>query len=182
MVRAILAVLALACSVLAAEAASKNPIRLARGPEVEQQLMAEIAASALRKSGFKVQVVDLDTPDAARAVADATVHVHPALIRANGAEALDRALADAAAVSLGGIRSNAPDEPVMKVVWSGMKSKWAYAQKMLKRIIVSAADMEAMKQAVADGAAPDAAAQAWWKANAKTWKPWIAASKNWMKP
>ena len=32
------------------------------------------------------------------------------------------------------------------------------------------------------GEAPDAVIKAWWRANHDAWSPWVAASKNWMKP
>ncbi len=63
-----------------------------------------------------------------------------------------------------------------------MKQKWPDAQKMLKRMVLSDAKLAKITALVVGGATPDDAVQAWWKANKKTWSPWIAASKNWMKP
>ena len=84
--------------------------------------------------------------------------------------------------SLGGITANDPDEEMLKLVWPGMKKRWPDAQKMLKRMVIPADDIAAISDQLAGGEGADAVADAWWKANKKAWKPWIAASKNWMKP
>ena len=63
-----------------------------------------------------------------------------------------------------------------------MKKRWPDAQKMLKRMVIPADDLAAISDQLAAGQDAEAVADGWWKANNKAWKPWIAASKNWMKP
>ena len=71
---------------------------------------------------------------------------------------------------------------MLKIVATSMKKKWPDAQKMLKRMVLSDAKLAEITNLVDGGLTPDDAVKAWWKTNKKTWSPWIAASKNWMKP
>lgn len=160
-------------------AKSKDPIRLAAGDDLDSQVMATLAAKALRKSGFKVELIELAADQAAEALVSGALHAHPNLVRSSG---LDMAIADKAVRSLGGRVGNKRDEPVLKVVAITMKLKWPDAQKMLKRMVLSDEMLASITAEVTGGASPDEAVAAWWKANKKTWSPWIAASKNWMKP
>lgn len=160
-------------------AKSKDPIRLALGRDTDSQVMSALAAKALRKSGFKVEIVDIDADQAVDALMKGGLHAHPNLARST---VLDAAIAEKTVRSLGGRVGNKSDEPVLKVVATSMKKRWPDAQKMLKRMVLSDAKLAEITAAVDSGASPDDAVTAWWKANKKTWSPWIAASKNWMKP
>lgn len=160
-------------------AKSKDSIRLAAGNDLDSQVMAALAAKALRKSGFKVELVEIAADQAAEALVGGALHAHPNLLRS---ARLDTAIADKTVRSLGGRVANKRDEPVLKVVAVAMKRKWPDAQKMLKRMVLSDAKLASIAAGVTDGASPDEAVAIWWKTNKKTWSPWIAASKNWMKP
>ena len=163
-----------------ADARSRDPIRFAEGQSAAQKVVIPLAHHALKKAGFKTEVVPVPD-DLVAALADGRVHAHPAVIVADQ-PALAMAIDVRSVRSLGGLEGNRPDEAVMKIVWPGMKKKWADAQKMLKRMVLPAADVTAMAAEVEAGTTPEDVANAWWKANKKRWSPWIAASKNWMKP
>lgn len=107
------------------------------------------------------------------------LHALPNLARS---ATLDIAIEDKAVRSLGGRVGNKRDERVLKIVATSMKKKWPDAQKMLKRMVLSDAKLAEITNLVDGGLTPDDAVKAWWKTNKKTWSPWIAASKNWMKP
>ncbi len=158
---------------------SKDPIRLALGRGTDSQVMSALAAKALQKSGFKVEMVDIADDQAVEAFTTGALHVHPNLARS---DPLDAAIASKIVRSLGGRVGNKTNEPVMKVVTISMKQKWPDAQKMLKRMVLSDAKLAEMTAVVDGGVTPEDAVKAWWKINKKTWSPWIAASKNWMKP
>lgn len=160
-------------------AKSKAPIRLALGQDIDSRVIAALASKALRKSGFKVEVVDIPDDQSIEALISGALHAHPNLARSR---VLEEAIADKAVRSLGGRVGNKADEPVMKVVATSMKKKWPDAQKMLKRMVLSDAKLADITALVKGGASPEDAVTAWWKTNKKTWSPWIAASKNWMKP
>ncbi len=160
-------------------AKSKDPIRLAVGAGVESQVMAALAAKALRKSGFKVDLIEISAEQSANALISGALHAHANLARS--AE-LDAAISDKTVRSLGGRVGNKRNEPVLKIVSIAMKSKWPDAQKMLKRMVLSDEKLSGITALVSGGASPDEAVATWWKANKKTWSPWVAASKNWMKP
>lgn len=160
-------------------AKSKDPIRLALGQDTDSQVMSALATKALQKSGFKVEIVDITNDQAVEALTNGGMHAHPNLARSS---ALDAAIADKTIRSLGGRVGNQSDEPVLKVVSTSMKKKWPDAQKMLKRMVLSDAKLADITATVDGGATPEDAVNAWWKTNKKTWSPWIAASKNWMKP
>ena len=164
---------------VASKAKSKDPIRLAIGDDLDAQLMAALAAKALRKSGFKVEMIEIGDGQALDALISGAVHAHVSLPRSG---ALEAAIDDKAVRSLGGRVGNKRDEPVLKLVSVAMKKKWPDAQKLLKRMVLSDARLAELSALVAGGASVDDAVDAWWKANRKTWSPWIAASKNWMKP
>ena len=173
------AVIALAAE--GAMAKSRAPIRFADGETAAQKVVIAISMQALKKAGFKSQVVPVDRASLLSALGNGTVHAHPAVIGANHtglAAAIDAKMVR----SLGGLAKNDPDGAILKLIWPGMKSKWPDAQKLLKRMIISEADRRVMADAVAAGQSPDEVALAWWTANRRIWKPWIAASKNWMKP
>lgn len=174
-------VLAIALLPLGVSAKSKAPIRLAEGPSVSQKVVAAIAARALTLSGFKHEIVPLEDLDAVGALTDGVVHVHPSLPR-DAAPDLGEALKAGTLTLLGGLESNDRDGAVLKVVSRRMKSKWPYAQKMLKRMVLSPDVVAGLVEDVEAGQSVDDAAAAWMKANRKIWKPWIAASRNWMKP
>lgn len=177
--RAFIAVAMAAAAPNALWAKSKDPIRLAAGDDRDGQVMAALAAKALRKSGFKVELVEIATDQAAEALVSGALHAHPNLTRS---VTLEAAIADKAVRSLGGRVGNKRDEPVLKVVAVAMKQKWPDAQKMLKRMVLSDEKLASITTEMTGGASPDEAVTKWWKANKKTWSPWIAASKNWMKP
>ncbi len=160
-------------------AKSKDPIRLALGRDTESQVMSALAARALRKSGFKVEIVNIADDQAVQALTAGDMHAHPNLARFDG---LAAAIESKTVRSLGGRIGNKPGEAVLKVVALSMKKKWPDAQKMLKRMVLSDAKLAEIAAVVAGGATPEDAVNAWWKTNKKTWSPWIAASKNWMKP
>lgn len=165
----------------AASAKSRDPIRIAMGQDAGQKVVAQIVARALKRSGFKSEFVDLPVTGMVDAIRDGAIHAHPAAFFAKH-PALAQSIEDREVRSLGGLANNRKQDEVLKLVWPGMKKKWPNAQKMLKRMIVLDADVAEMSEAVEAGEAPEAVAKAWWKANPKSWKPWIAASKNWMKP
>lgn len=164
---------------MAISAKSKDPIRLALGQDIDSRVMAALASKALRKSGFKVVIVDIPDDHSVEALIAGALHAHPNLTRSR---ILEEAIADKAVRSLGGRVGNNADEPVMKIVAMSMKKKWPDAQKMLKRMVLSNARLADITALVKGGASPEDAVKAWWKTNKKTWSPWVAASKNWMKP
>ena len=164
---------------LGAEAKSKKPIRLIEGVTIEQQVVTAIAARALRKAGFKYELVAGSDAEALSALLDTGAHVHLSM---PATEQLGDALGNSRVLSLGGLADNDPSAAVLKIVGKGMKKKWPYAQKLLKRMILSDQDLAVPVAQAKDGTPIKDAAANWFKANPKIWKPWIAASKNWMKP
>lgn len=141
--------------------------------------MLALTAKALRKSCFKVEIADIADEQATESLMTGGLHAHPNLARS---ATLDIAIEDKAVRSLGGRVRNKRDERVLKIVATSMKNKWPDAQKMLKRMVLSDAKLAEITNLVNGGLTPDDAVKAWWKTNKKTWSPWIAASKNWMKP
>ena len=178
----ILLILALVLGVFgAAEANSRKPIRMVEGEGDVQQVVLHLAIRALRKSGFKIETQTVAQADMIGALAEGRVHAHPTVIAA-AHPGLVGAIDTKAVRSLGGISSNNPDEAMLKLVWPGMKKRWPDAQKMLKRMVIPTGDLAAFSDQLAAGQGAEAVATDWWKANKKAWKPWVAASKNWMKP
>ncbi len=179
--RLLIAVLMLSVIAPGAHAKSKRPIKLVEGTTAAQQVVAQIASHALRKSGFKSELVSVPDAETVAALVSGGAHAH--LTLPNGSDdALSEALDARSVVSLGGLQGNKRDEPVLKVVASSMKSRWPYAQKMLKRLVLPPDTVEMLAAEVDAGASPENVAADWMKSHPKTWKPWIAASKNWMKP
>ena len=175
----ILAVLVIACLPFGVQAKSKEPIRLVAGTSVEQQIVTTIAARALRKAGFKYELVEFADPAALTALQEGGAHAH---LTMPSTGALPDVLAAGGIVSLGGLGDNDPTAPVLKIVAKGMKKKWPYAQKLLKRMVLTPEELSALVGAVEGGTPMDQVAANWFKDNPKVWKPWIAAAKNWMKP
>ena len=179
--RMFLAVCLLAFSLTTADAKSRDPIRFAEGQTIEQQIVNAIARRALAKAGFKSDVFPLERESLLQGLIDGTVHAHPAVLVAHH-PSLGTAIEEKAVRSLGGLARNAADEDILKLVRPGMKRKWPDAQKLLKRMILSPAQLMAVKDKIDAGSTVEEAVQIWWRSNARVWKPWIAASKNWMKP
>ena len=165
----------------AVSAKSRDPIQITEGVSPAQQVVSMLVVRALKKSGFKYELVDAAKHSALDALANGKLHAHPAAIVGDHPELRERVSAKEVR-SLGGLHGNGQDEDILKLVWPGMKKKWPYAQKMLKRLVLRPEQIADLVGAVKDGASPEEAAADWWKANPKVWKPWIAASKNWMKP
>ena len=164
-----------------AEANSRKPIRMAEGESAVQQVVLHLAIRALKKSGLKTETHTVEAPDLIGALAEGRVNAHPTAVAAE-LPGLPGAIEAKTVRSLGGITANSPDEEMLKLVWPGMKKRWPDAQKMLKRMVIPADDLAAISDQLAAGQDAEAVADGWWKANKKAWKPWIAASKNWMKP
>ena len=165
-----------------ADAKSKAPIRVVHGTTISQKVVAEIAALALGKSGFKFEFVSIPDADVPEALAVGKVHVHLTMPAGEEGAALSGPVEAGEIVSLGGLVGNGPDEPVLKIVTGSMKKRWPYAQKMFKRMVIPPETLDALVSEVEAGATAGDVAAAWMKANRKTWQPWVAASKNWMKP
>jgi len=160
------------------DAKSRKPIKLVEGTTIEQQIVAAIAARALKTSGFKVALISPE--GAVTELADGRAHVH--LTLPQEAPGLAAALATREVISLGGLSANRPDEPMMKIVSPSLKKKWPYAQKMFKRMVLKPVVVAGLSKEARAGTPVADIVSAWWKANKTIWKPWIAASKNWMKP
>lgn len=173
-----LAALGLVAAATPLEAKSRAPIKLVGGETAEQQIVTAIATRALKKSGFKVELV---SPEGALSgLTSSGAHVHLTLpVESTG---LAEAIETRTVISLGGLSANKPDEPLMKIVSPSLKKKWPYAQKMFKRMVLKPDVVETLVAQTADGTAVADVVAEWWTANKKTWKPWIAASTNWMKP
>lgn len=163
-----------------AEAKSRAPIKLIAGATPEQQIIVAIATRALKKSGFKFQLIDADGDAALSALTGGGAHAH--LTMPSHVPGLPSAIETRTVISLGGLAANKPDEPLMKIVSPSLKKKWPYAQKMFKRMVLKPDLVAALAAQANDGTPVNDVAATWWKTNKKTWKPWIAASKNWMKP
>ena len=162
-----------------AGAKSKKPILMVEGVTIEQQLVTAIAARALKKAGFKHQLVGVPDAEALAALLGGDAHVHLSMPVSDD---LRTAVEGAQLRSLGGLADNDPAVGVLKIVGKGVKKKWPYAQKLLKRMILSPETLSVPVAEVQAGTPVTEAAATWFKANPKIWKPWIAASKNWMKP
>ncbi len=175
----IFAVLTISLLPLSAAANSKKPIRLVEGTTVEQRISSTIASKALTKAGFKFELVPIADGEAIAAVVDGSVHAHLAM---PNSDALSNAIETKEVRSLGGLANNARKAPVLKIVSSGMKKKWPDAQKMFKRMILTPELLGGLVSVASSGATIDDVVSVWWKENSKVWNPWIAASKNWMKP
>ncbi|MEL7153913.1 MAG: glycine betaine ABC transporter substrate-binding protein [Pseudomonadota bacterium] len=176
-------VLALLIALIAgsASAKSRDPIRIATGMKPAQQIVALIASRALKKSGFRFEMVSIRPDLLGEALTNGNVHVLPAAILSERPGLSDRIAADEVR-ALGGLIGNGRDEDIQKLVWPGMKRKWPNAQKMLKRMVLRPEVIADLVRGLRSGASAEDVAATWWKANKKTWSPWIAASKNWMKP
>ena len=166
----------------AAEAKSKKPIRLVEGQTVSQQVVSTIAVRALKKAGFKSELVTMPDAEAPAALTGGSAHVHLSMPNGGAGSSLAEMLAEDRVLLLGGLRGNKPDEPVLKVVSLSLKKRWPYAQKMLKRMVLKPEVILSLAAEVEAGKPVDDAVADWWKANRKIWKPWVAASTNWMKP
>lgn len=172
---------AIALLPLGVAAKSKAPIVLGEGPEISQQIVASITARALEKAGFKYEIVRIDDAAVVAALTSNALHAHLSLPEET-ATGLSAAAETRALTLLGGLKGNQMDEPVLKVVSPGMKRKWPYAQKMMKRMVLAPEIVAGLVREVETGRSVDDVAGTWMTANKKTWTPWIAASKNWMKP
>ena len=164
-----------------ADAKSKKPIHMVQGEDAVQQVVTHIAIRALGKAGFKTEIRAVARPDLIGGLVEGDVHAHPTAFAA-AYPGLMGAIQDKTIRSLGGVSTNSPDEDMLKLVWPGMKKRWPDAQKLLKRMVITVEDLAAFSEQLAAGEGPEDVAGAWWGANKKSWKPWIAASKNWMKP
>ena len=165
------------------EAKSKDPIKVVLGSETSQHVMAQITGRALIKAGFKVEYVELAPDAVVGTLASGTVHVHPDFAVAGAETELETALTDGRVVSLGGRQTNDRDEPTQKIVWTGMKQKWPYAMKQLKRMVFPTDELARLaNDADSTDRTPEQVADAWMAENRETWKSWLSASKNWMKP
>ena len=165
----------------AASAKSRDPIRVVEGVTPAQQVVSALVVRALKKSGFKFELVGVPEVGLLEGLATGKVHAHPAAIVAEHPGARDRVAAKEVR-SLGGLIGNGQDEEILKLVWPGMKKKWPNAQKMLKRMVLPPEQIADLVGAVKDGASAKDVAKDWWKANRRVWSAWVAASKNWMKP
>ena len=166
-----------------ASAASRAPIKVILGAETGQKIMAHIAGRALKKAGFKVALIPTERSGALPALESGRADVDPAFVVADAQPSFAVAIDSRSIVSLGGRIANGKDEAVLKIVTPRVKTKWPRAQKLLKRMVLPdkvLADLIA--QVERTGASPDHVAGAWWKVSKKTWSPWLAAAKNWMKP
>ena len=164
-----------------ASAKSRDPIRIATGMKPAQQIVALIASRALKKSGFRFEMVSIRPDLLGEALREGKIHVHPAAILSERPGLSDRIEAGDVR-ALGGLIGNGKDEDIQKLVWPGMKRKWPNAQKLLKRMILPPEEIADLVRGLRGGASAMELSDEWWKANRKTWSPWIAASKNWMKP
>ena len=179
--RLILALLLIVSTVPGVSAKSRDPIHIATGIKPAQQVVAEIVSLALKKSGFRSEKVVIPPHGLGTALADGSVHMHPSAILSER-PGLGDLIASGKVRTLGGLIGNGRDEDIQKLVWPGMKRKWPNAQKMLKRMVLTPAQIADLLRAMQSGTAAADVAAAWWKENPKVWSPWIAASKNWMKP
>ena len=164
-----------------ASANSRDPIRIATGMKPAQQVVAGIVSQALGKAGFRYEFVVIRPDLIGDALKDGKAHVHPAAILSERPGLAER-IAAGDVRTLGGLIGNGKDEDIQKLVWPGMKRKWPNAQKLLKRMVLSPEQIADLVRALRGGASAMELSDEWWKANRETWSPWIAASKNWMKP
>ncbi len=168
-------------------AKSRDPIRVGLNNQTSQQVLAHIARRALVKAGFKVEFIQMGVGPNSTArvemIASGLAHFQPVFAVADAEDDLAKALADKRIFSLGGLRSNGKDEPTLKIVWAGMRKKWPFAEKMLKTMIFPSEELDRMAQAVDTGnSTMDQVVDDWIKNNQPTWKRWVSASRNWMKP
>lgn len=164
---------------LSAGAKSNKPIRLIEGSTVEQQFVSAIAARALTKAGFKFEMVAIDEMEALEALMSGAAHAHFSM-RDSGD--LEVSIKNGHVRSLGGLADNGRDSVVLKIVAATMKKRWPDAQKLFTRMVFTPETLSAPVAEVHAGKPLAAVTAAWFTANSKIWNPWIAASKNWMKP
>lgn len=164
---------------VSAGAKSKKPIRLIEGTTVEQQFVSGIAARALTKAGFKFEMVAITDMQALEALTSGAAHAHFSMTDSGD---LEMSIKNGDVRSLGGLADNGRDSAVLKIVAASMKKKWPDAQKLIKRMVFSPDTLNAPVAEVRAGKPLADVTAAWFTANRKIWNPWIAASKNWMKP
>ena len=161
---------------------SRDPIRIALSPDTTQNIIAHIVGRALTNAGFEHEFVKIDQQTIAT-ISSGEAHFDPYFEVPKVREPLDRAILEQRVYSLGGLRSNDPDEPALKIIWVGVRNKWPNAEKMFKRMIMPVEEVNVMASSVDAGDAKlETVVDAWMAENKSSWKSWISASTNWMKP
>ena len=165
---------------LPAEAAkSKLPIKIAVTETLGQQIAAHIAAAALKKAKYRVELVRTNGAGQFPLIAGGEIHLQP--------QARPEADGYAAAVESGKVLVLGPLGPDPgsgdKVIWQHMAKTWPGAVKVLRTFSLTGDHRAALAAEVEDkGRDLEAVVQDWMAANRKTWKKWTASDGNWMRP
>jgi ABC-type proline/glycine betaine transport system substrate-binding protein len=178
--------LSLVCAVLFATSSglskSRDAIRIALSPNTAQNIIAHIVGRTLAEAGFEHEFVKIDQQKIA-VISSGEAHFDPFFKVPKLREPLDRAILEERVYSLGGLQSNARDEPALKIIWVGVRNKWPDAEKMFKRMVMPVEKVDIMARSIDAGDATlETVVDTWMAENKNTWKGWISASKNWMKP
>ncbi|MGI9425135.1 MAG: hypothetical protein ACR2PA_18205 [Hyphomicrobiaceae bacterium] len=174
------------CSVLLANrsvlSGSNEPIRIVLASKTSQNVIAHIVGQALIEAGFRFELVKVAKMKITL-ISSGAAHFDPLFDVPKAREALDRAIHEEKVYSLGGLQANGPDEPQLKVIWVGVRNKWPNAEKLFKRMIMPIDELNAIARSIDAGDVPlEKAVDTWMAENSSTWKSWISASRNWMKP
>lgn len=162
-----------------AAAKSKLPIKIAVTDSLSQQLAAHIAAAALKKARYRVELVQTDGAGQFPLIAGGEIHLQP--------QARPEAAGYAAAVESGKVLVLGPLGPDAgsgdKVIWQHMAKTWPGAVKVLRTFTLTSAHREALVAEVdSKGRNLEEVVKEWMAANRKVWKKWTASDGNWMRP
>ena len=176
---------AVLCSLIAAgplpaqAAKSKLPIKIAVTDTLGQQLAAHIAAAALKKAQYRVELVRTDSRGQFDLIAEGEIHLQP--------QVPPEAVGYRAAVKSGKVLVLGPLGPETgsgdKVIWQHMAKTWPGAVKVLRTFSLTGEQRAALANAVeGEGRDLEAVVKDWMAANKKVWKKWTASDGNWMRP
>lgn len=160
-------------------AKSKLPIKIAVTESLGQQVAAHIAAAALKKARYNVELVRIDSDRQVALVAGGEVHLQPR-VRSEAAGYAD-AVESGKVLVLGPLGPDA--ESGEKVIWQHMAKTWPGAVKVLRTFSLTRHHREALASEVdGKGRALEEVVTEWMAANKKVWKKWTASDGNWMRP
>lgn len=177
---AVLAICWLALLSHDATADSRKPVRIAVTEDLGQQLTAHLAAAALKRAGYKVDLVAVAPEKLVAAIVAGEVHVQPEW-PVSDAMLVD-ALASDALLDMGR-RNSEDDRPeIRKIVWRGMKKPWPGAVKLFGNMTYPTAEQDEMVAAIQGGATLESVVEQWMGENRDRWQKWKSVTGNWMKP